>query len=159
MNKELKVWFNGKLIPWRDATVPILSHGFSRASAIFDVFGIHPGPQGPVAFRMDDHLKRLMKSAELLEMELAYNTEEIVEAVKATVKANNLGRGLIKVMAFWGQEAIIDLVLDSKLDVAVFRLSVKVAQDPSRNDSGRRQGLFQLFEWLSGSQKRRFPRF
>ncbi|MBW2584926.1 MAG: aminotransferase class IV [Deltaproteobacteria bacterium] len=137
MNKELKVWFNGKLIPWRDATVPILSHGFSRASAIFDVFGIHPGPQGPVAFRMDDHLKRLMKSAELLEMELAYNTEEIVEAVKATVKANNLGRGLIKVV----------------------RLSVKVAQDPSRNDSGRRQGLFQLFEWLSGSQKRRFPRF
>jgi len=122
MNKELKVWFNGKLIPWRDATAPILSHGFSRASAIFDVFGIHPGPQGPVAFRMDDHLKRLMKSAELLEMELAYNTEEIVEAVKASVKANDLGRGIIKIMAFWGQEAIIDLVLDSKLDVAVFAI-------------------------------------
>jgi len=122
MNSDLQVWFNGKLIPWRDASVPILSHGFSRASAIFDVFGIHPGPQGPVAFRMDDHLKRLMKSAELLEMELAYNTEEIVEAVKATVKANSLGRGIIKILAFWGEESINQLVLDSKLDVAVFAI-------------------------------------
>ncbi len=122
MNSDLQVWFNGKLIPWRDATVPILSHGFSRASAIFDIFGVHPGPQGPVAFRMDDHLKRLMKSAELLEMELAYNTEEIVEAVKTTVKASSLGRGIIKIMAFWGEESIIQLVLDSKLDVAVFAI-------------------------------------
>jgi len=63
-----------------------------------------------------------MKSAELLEMELAYNTEEIVEAVKATVKANNIGRGLIKIMAFWGEESIIQLVLDSKLDVAIFAI-------------------------------------
>lgn len=122
MNGDLQVWFNGKLIPWRDATAPILSHGFSRASAIFDIFGVHPGPQGPVAFRMDDHLKRLMKSAELLEMELAYNTEEIVEAVKATVKANSLGRGIIKILAFWGEESINQLVLDSKLDVAVFAI-------------------------------------
>jgi branched-chain amino acid aminotransferase len=122
MNNELQVWFNGKLIPRRDATVPILSHGFSRGSAIFDVLGAHPGPQGPVAFRMDDHLKRLMKSAELLEMELAYSTEEIMEAVKATVKANRIGRGIIKILAFWGEEALINLVLDSKLDVAVFAI-------------------------------------
>ena len=122
MNNELQVWFNGTLIPQRDATVPILSHGLSRGSAIFDVLGVHPGPQGPVAFRMDDHLKRLMKSAELLEMELAYSTEEIIEAVKATVKANRIGRGIIKILAFWGEEAPMNLILDSRLDVAVFAL-------------------------------------
>jgi len=122
MNNDLQVWFNGKLIPRRDATVPILSHGFSRASAIFDVFGVHPGPQGPMAFRMDDHLKRLAKSAELLEMELAYSLEEITEAVKATVKANRIERGIVKILAFWGEESIIQLILDSKLDVAVFAI-------------------------------------
>ena len=122
MNSDMKVWMNGELIPRRDATVPILSHGFSRGSAIFDVLGVHPGPNGPMAFRLDDHLKRLMKSAELLDMELAYSTEEIIDAIKATAKANGIGRGIIKILAFWGDEAITDLVLDSRLDVAVFAI-------------------------------------
>lgn len=120
MNNDSKVWLNGKLIPWREATVPLLSHGFSRGSAIFDVFGIHEGPNGLFAFRMDEHLKRLMKSAELLEMEIAYSTEEIIDAVTETVKANDIGRGLVKILAYWGEEAIIKLVLESKLDVAIF---------------------------------------
>jgi branched-chain amino acid aminotransferase len=120
MTNDSQVWLNGKLIPRREATVPILSHGFSRASAIFDILGVHVGPQGPMAFRLDDHLKRLMQSAELLEMELAYSTAEITAAVTATVKANSLGRGIVKIMAFWSEEAVIQLVLDSKLDVAIF---------------------------------------
>ncbi len=120
MNNDSKVWLNGKLIPWREATVPLLSHGFSRGSAIFDVFGIHEGPDGLFAFRMDEHLKRLMKSAELLEMEIAYSTEEIIDAVTETVRANDIGRGLVKILAYWGEEAIIKLVLESKLDVAIF---------------------------------------
>ena len=120
MNSERKVWLNGKLIPWEKATVPLLSHGFSRGSAIFDVFGIHEGPDGLFAFRMDEHLKRLMRSAELLEMEIAYSTEEIIDAVTETVRANDIGRGLVKILAYWGEEAIIKLVLESKLDVAIF---------------------------------------
>lgn len=122
MNNDLQVWLNGELIARRDATVPILSHGFSRGSAIFDVLGVHPGPNGPMAFRLDDHLKRLMNTAALVEMELAYSTDEIIEAVKATVKANNIRRGIIKILAFWGEEAITELVLNSKLDVAVFAI-------------------------------------
>ena len=122
MNNDSKVWLNGNLIPWSEATVPLLSHGFSRGSAFFEVFGVHVGPEGPMALRMNQHLKRLMKSAKLLEMELAYSTEEIVTAVKTTVAANNLGRGLIKILAYWGEEAIINLVLDSKLDLAVFAI-------------------------------------
>ena len=120
MNNDSKVWLNGKLIPWGEATVPLLSHGFSRGSAIFEVFGIHEGPDGLFAFRMDEHLKRLMKSAELLEMEIAYSTEEIIDAVTETVRANDIGRGLVKILAYWGEEAIIKLVLESKLDVAIF---------------------------------------
>ena len=122
MNNEKKVWFNGKMIPWHEATAPLLSHGFSRGSAIFEVFGIHESPDGPVAFRMDEHLKRLMKSASLLSMEMAYSTDEIARAVTETVKTNDLGRGLLKMLAYWGEEAIIDLVLESKLDLAIFAI-------------------------------------
>ena len=122
MTYDSKVWLIGDLIPWREATVPLLSHGFSRASAIFEVFGTHVGPQGTVAFRMDEHLKRLMQSAELLGMELAFSTEKLVEAIKTTVQENNLGRGLVKMLAYWGEEAVIQLVLDAPLDVAIFTI-------------------------------------
>lgn len=122
MKEKGKVWLNGDLIPWEKATVPLLSHGFSRGSAIFEIFGIHKGQKGPVAFGMDQHLSRLMKSAELLGMEMAYTKEEIAKAVSKTVRANEVGRGLIKILAYWGEEAVIQLVLDSKLDLAIFAI-------------------------------------
>jgi branched-chain amino acid aminotransferase len=134
MSSDSKVWLNGNLIPWQEATVPLLSHGFSRASAIFDVFGVHVGPAGPVGFRMDEHIKRLMTSAELLGMKMAYSAGEIVEAVKTAVKVNHLGRGIVKMLAYWGEEAIIKLVLDSKLDLAIFTIpeSEELALDKPR---------------------------
>ena len=122
MTNDAKVWLNGNLIPRKQATVPLLSHGFSRASAIFDVFGVHVGPTGPTAFRMDEHIKRLMNSAELLGMNLAYSAEEIIEAVKSAVNVNQLGRGMVKMLAYWGEEAVIKLVLDSALDLAIFTI-------------------------------------
>jgi len=102
--------------------VPLLSHAVSRASAIFEVFGIHKGPHGPMAFRMDEHLKRLSRSVDLLGMEMAWSEEEIAAGVSQTVKANHLGRGLIKIMAYWSEEAVMHLVLKSKLDVAIFAI-------------------------------------
>jgi branched-chain amino acid aminotransferase len=119
---DRKVWFNGELIPWEKATVPILSHGLSRGSAIFEAFGVHEGPGGIFAFRMDEHMKRMQQSCHLLGMALGFSTEEIMQAVSETVKANRIRRGLIKIMAFWGQEAVIKLVLDSPLDIAVFAI-------------------------------------
>ena len=134
MTNDFKVWLNGNLIAWKEATVPLLSHGFSRGSAIFDVFGVHVGPTGPTAFRMDEHIKRLMNSAELLGMNLAYSAEEIVEAVKSAVNVNQLGRGMVKMLAYWGEEAVIKLVLDSALDLAIFTIpdSEELALDKPR---------------------------
>jgi branched-chain amino acid aminotransferase len=134
MNHDAKVWLNGNLIAWREATVPLLSHGFSRGSAIFEVFGTHVGPKGTMAFRMDQHLKRLMKSAELLEMKLEFSAQTLAEAAKATVRENRLGRGLVKILAYWGEEAVIRLVLAAPLDVAIFAVpqSAELGLDDSR---------------------------
>lgn len=122
MGKKGKVWMNGALVDWKDATVPLLSHGFSRASAIFEIFGIHQGPKGVFAFQMDAHLKRLEESARLLEMEIRYSSEEIAAAVIETVKANEIGRGLVKMFAYWSEEMVIQLVPDAKLDLAIFAI-------------------------------------
>lgn len=122
MENKGKVWMNGALVHWEKATVPLLSHGFSRGSAIFEVFGTHKGPDGVYAFRMDEHLKRLAQSARVLDMEIAYSSEEIAQAVRETVEVNNVERGIVKIFAYWGEEAVINLVLDAKLDVAIFAI-------------------------------------
>ena len=122
MKNDRLVWLNGKLIPWASATVPILSHSFSRASAVFEIFRIHPGPEGPAAFRMDAHLKRLQNSAGFLEMELCYSLADIADAVAECVMRNTVDRGVVKIMAYWGEEAVIRLLPRSKPDLAIFAM-------------------------------------
>lgn len=119
MFDDLKVWMKGEIKPMKEATVPMLSHGFSRGSAMFEVFGIHKGPDGPYAFRMDTHLDRLYRSAELLCQRLAYTREELIEGVEQAVKANNMEQGIIKMMVYMGEQALINLVLDVDLDVCI----------------------------------------
>jgi branched-chain amino acid aminotransferase len=130
MSRDEKVWLNGTLISRQAAVVPLLSHGFSRASAIFDVFRVYPGPGGPVAFRADAHIRRLMKTAELLGMKLAYGPGEILQAVKEAIRANDMQSGMVKILAYWGQETLLELVLDSPLDMAVFAIADDKPFDP-----------------------------
>jgi len=122
MKDKPKVWLNNKIIAWEDAQVPILSHGFARGSAVFEVFGTHAVPEGVAAFRMDAHLKRLEQTVDLLGMELGFSIQEIVKAVSKLTNVNKSERGLVKIVAYWGEEAIINLVLKSKLDVAIFTI-------------------------------------
>ncbi len=120
MTPEMMVWLNGDFIPGAAANVPLLSHSFSRASAIFEIFRIHSGPQGQAAFRMTAHLDRLLNSAQLLEMDLRYSRQEIAKAVSETVLKNKVDRGLVKIMAYWSEEMLIGLLPSTKTDLAIF---------------------------------------
>ena len=122
MFENLKVWINGEMIQWKDAKVHIMSHSFSRGSAVFDVLGIHPGPDGPAAFRLGRHLDRFFRTAELLGMKIGYTREQLREAVAQVVRANDIGRGIVKLMGYYSEEAIITLVMESDLDIAVFAI-------------------------------------
>ncbi|MCP4671405.1 MAG: hypothetical protein GY857_08855 [Desulfobacula sp.] len=122
MKNKSKVWLNNKIIPWEEANVHILSHGLSRGSAVFEAFGTHVGPDGVFTFRMDAHLARLEQTVKLLGMQLKYSLDEIANAVSKIASINTPGRGIVKLMAYWGEETVIDLVLESKLDVAIFTI-------------------------------------
>ncbi len=122
MPDERKVWLNGELIPWDEANVHIMSHAFSRGSAIFEVLGVHQTASGPAAFRLAEHLERLFNTAELLGMKLAQSAEEIQRAVGETVEANRIGQGFVKIVAYYGEEAFATLVPDANLDLAVFAI-------------------------------------
>jgi len=122
MFQDLRVWINGEIVQWADAKVHIMSHSFSRGSAMFDVLGIHPGPDGPAAFRLDRHLDRFFRSAELLGMKMGYTKEELRKAIAQMVKANGIDRGIVKLMGYYGEEAIITLVMESNVDIAIFAI-------------------------------------
>jgi branched-chain amino acid aminotransferase len=128
-----KVWLNGELIPWEKATVHIMSHGFSRGSAIFDVFGVHPLAGGPAVFRLDLHLKRLYRTAAVLGMDIVQSREELEKAVAQVVYANQIQRGYVKIIAYYGQEAFTTLVPDAKLDMSIFALSAEADLESEGN--------------------------
>ncbi len=134
MTAKPRVRINGVILPWEEAQVPLLSHGLSRGSAIFEVFGTHQKGDNTYAFRMDKHLQRLDQTARLLKMKLKYTAEDIAKATSEIASKNQIGRAIIKIVAYWGEEAIIDLVLNSKLDVAIFCIpaSDELSLDQSR---------------------------
>ena len=120
MTTEMHVWLNNEFVTESEANVPLLSHSFSRASAIFEIFRIHAGPQGPAAFRMTDHLKRLLNSARHLDMDLRYSIKDIAKAVSETAIKNNIDRGLVKIMVYWSEEMVIGLLPSKPVDLAIF---------------------------------------
>ncbi|HYV89986.1 MAG TPA: aminotransferase class IV, partial [Candidatus Polarisedimenticolia bacterium] len=76
------IWFDGKLVDWRDAKVHILTHAMHYASAVFEGERVYEGK----VFRLTDHSQRLLRSAELLGFKIPYSLAEIDSATNETVK-------------------------------------------------------------------------
>lgn len=125
MAQERKVWRNGKIIPWEEATVHIMSHSLTRGSAIFEVLGVYSTPGGPAAFRLPEHCDRLFKSAELLGMELVQSKEEIMRGVVETVKANQVTQGFVKIVGLYREETFAISVSDPRLELSIFAISAE----------------------------------
>ena len=125
MTQERKVWRNGKLIPWREATVHIMSHSLTRGSAIFEVIGVSSTPTGPAVFRLSEHCDRLFKSAELLGMQLVQSKEEIIRGVAETVKANQFAHGFVKIVGLYSGETFSISVSDPRLELTIFAVSTE----------------------------------
>ncbi len=120
MLEDRLVYLNGEFVPWDQATVHMTSHSFSRGSAIFEVLSLHETDTAPVIFRLDEHIERFFRSAELLDMELPLSTEGICDAVSTTVKRNGVREGLIKIMGYYPQIALEIFPPQKALSVAVF---------------------------------------
>ena len=120
MIKDRIVFVNGEYIPWEKATVHIMSHSFGRGSAIFEVMSLHATGSGPAVFRLEAHIERLFKSAELLDMELPLGAEEFYEAVAGTVRRNGLRQGVIKIICYYPQLSVEILPPQRQLTVSIF---------------------------------------
>jgi branched-chain amino acid aminotransferase len=94
------IWSDGKLIPWRDAKIHVLTHGLHYASCVFEGERVYGGE----VFKLTAHTERLAKSAELLGFSLPWSVAEIDEATRQTVKANNIVDGYVRPVAWRGSE-------------------------------------------------------
>ncbi len=125
MDREKKVWRNGEIILWEEATVHIMSHSLTRGSAIFEVLAVYSTPAGPAAFRLPEHCDRLFRSAELLGMELVQSKEEIIQGVIETVKVNQVTQGFVKIVGLYGEETFTVTVSNPRLELSIFAVSAE----------------------------------
>ncbi len=108
------------MIPWKDATIHLMSHSLTRGSAIFEVLAVYSTPRGPAAFRLPEHCDRLRRSAELLGMDLVPTKEEIMRAVVQTVRVNQVREGFVKIMGYFSEETFSISFSNPRLDLSVF---------------------------------------
>jgi branched-chain amino acid aminotransferase len=87
------IWMNGRMIPWEQATVHVLSHALHYGSSVFEGIRVYKTPDGPMVFRLTDHIQRLLNSAKIYRMPIAYSLDELTSVCKDVVLANDLMAG------------------------------------------------------------------
>jgi len=109
--KTEKIWHNGKLINWDDATLHVLSHVVSYGSAVFEGIRCYETKQGPAIFRLREHMQRLVNSAKIYRMELPFNVDELSAVATELVAVNKIRSCYVKpiVLRGYGEAGITPL--------------------------------------------------
>jgi branched-chain amino acid aminotransferase len=88
-----KIWLDGRLVDWQQATVHVLSHTMHYGSGVFEGIRAYPTSQGPAIFRLGAHVRRLLDSAHIMMIEVPYGADELAEACRELVRVNGLDDG------------------------------------------------------------------
>lgn len=109
------IWYDGKLVPWRDAKLHVLTHGLHYASCVFEGIRVYNGK----IFKLKEHNERLIQSGELLGFKLPYSLAELNAATEEVVKAQKITHGYIRPVAWRGSEMMAISNRNSKVHVAI----------------------------------------
>ena len=117
-----KIWMDGELVDWDDANVHILTHTLHYGCGVFEGVRAYATPQGPAVFRLTDHIVRLFNSAKIFLLDIPYTVEELVEAVKHTVRVNGLESCYIRPLVYlgYGEMGLNPLPCSVRVSVAVW---------------------------------------
>ena len=97
-----KIWHNGNLIPWEQATIHVMSHVVHYGSSVFEGIRCYAQPQGSAVFRLPEHMQRLIDSAKIYRMTIPYTLDELCAAVVDTIEANNVAPCYIRPIVLRG---------------------------------------------------------
>ncbi len=100
------IWYDGKMVPWREATTHVLTHTLHYGMGVFEGVRVYETPKGTAIFRLAEHTKRLFNSARILNMKIPFTPEQINQAQVDAVKQNQLASAYMRPMVFYGSEGM-----------------------------------------------------
>ena len=116
-----KIWHNGTIKPWAEATTHVMAHAIHYGSSVFEGIRAYDTPQGTAIFRLADHNRRLFNSAKIYDIAIPYTLEQINAACRDIVSANGLRAAYLRPVAFRGVGSV-GIAADTPIDVAVAAL-------------------------------------
>jgi branched-chain amino acid aminotransferase len=100
------IWYDGEMVPWREATTHVLTHTLHYGMGVFEGVRAYQTDRGPAIFRLEEHTRRLFRSARILGMTIPFTEDQLNEAQKAAVRENHLKSAYIRPMCFYGPEGM-----------------------------------------------------
>ncbi len=114
-----QIWFNGKLVPWNDAKVHVLAHGLQYGTGVFEGMKSYPTAAGPAIFRLDAHIDRFYKSAELYDLAIPYSLTTLTDASLEVIRVNKLEAAYMRPVAFCDAGTLSVWTAECPISVAI----------------------------------------
>jgi branched-chain amino acid aminotransferase len=135
ITKSEKIWMDGELVDWDDATIHVLTHTLHYGSGVFDSMRAYETASGPAVFRLTDHVARIHKSAKILLIDVPFSVDELVEATRQTVRANGLSSCYIRPIVYlgYGEMGLNPLPCPVRVAIAVWPWGTYLGDDGVTN--------------------------
>jgi branched-chain amino acid aminotransferase len=132
-----KIWFNGEIMPWQNATVHVMTHAIHYGSSVFEGIRAYNTPdQGTCVFRLNDHNRRLFDSAKIYRMTIPYTLDQINQATMDIIRANDLKSAYIRPIAFYGDLGMgiqVPFGQETELSIAAFEWGAYLGEEALLN--------------------------
>lgn len=115
----MKVWLNGDFVSLEETNVSLLSHSFSRGSAVFEVLDVVNTNNGPALFGLQPHIDRFFNSVSINHMEIPLSSKDLGQAVMDTARINGVTKGIVKFMAYYPDIDFRIVPRDPKVSIAI----------------------------------------
>ena len=145
MKEVGKIWMNGKLVPFKDAKVHVLTHALHYSTAVFEGIRCYNTPNGTAIFRLPEHVDRLFNSAKLYGMKIRYTKKQIIDAIIKTVKVSGLKECYIRPIAYCGYGTMGLTPTLNKVDVSISCWEWKMGESKAGKFSGAK---CKISEWI-----------
>jgi branched-chain amino acid aminotransferase len=136
-DRDGQIWLDGKLIPWREADVHVLTHGLHYASSVFEGERMYSGR----IYKLEEHTARLFESARILGMDIPYTEQQISDASTEVCRAMNFQDAYVRPVAFRGSEQMSVAAPLSHIRVAIAAWKWGSYFDPAKKMEGIRLTL------------------